>query len=533
MGRSLASRALGLALQAARRENLAAVGQPLPVAKDRVGYTRRRLMHRAAVTVGSAIAAGPAVSAPKWSATQAPRIVVVGAGLAGLNAAYQLRKRGLHATIYEGRSRIGGRVLSVTGAVEPGLVDDLGGSFINTDHADLLRLVKEFGLELFDRAADAKRRGLPETAYIFDGRLIPERELAHAMRPLAARITRDADLIDADYDRYAPHFDRLSIAQYLDQVQDLIGAPYVRSLIEQTAHTEFGVEPSETSALQLLFLLPTVTGHRVDVLSYSDELYTVKGGSGRIVAGLAAALAGQVRTRRKLTAVHKARQGYLVHFAGEHGAELVQADFLVLAIPFSTLRDVDLRVPLPGLLRRSIDEVNLGRDEKVLVGFRGRPWQRGDGFVLDLWSNAGFAVAWESTQRQPHQANSVLNFLPGGAQVDAAFAGDPATIGRRFVDVLEQALPGCKARATGRVLRTDWHQQPFTRGGYTNFTPGQYTLFAPHRYLESDEPSERQEVRAGDILFAGEHLSDEYFGFMNGAAQTGRLAAASILHSIR
>ena len=229
MGRSLGSRALGLVLQAARRENLVAVGQPLPVAKDRVGYTRRRLMHRAACTAGSAIAAGPAVSAPKWSAAQPPRIVVVGAGLAGLNAAYQLRKRGLHATIYEGRSRIGGRVLSVTGAVGPGLVDDLGGSFINTDHADLLRLIKEFGLELFDRAADARRRGLPETAYIFDGRLIPERELAHALRPLAARITRDADLIDADYDRYAPHFDRLSIAQYLDQAQDLIGAPYVRT----------------------------------------------------------------------------------------------------------------------------------------------------------------------------------------------------------------------------------------------------------------------------------------------------------------
>src|ERR687884_698327 len=112
MPKGLASRRLALALQEARRRNLLAAGEPPPVPRSAVGFTRRHLIRAAAALAGGA-ALGAAVPA---RAKPDPRIVIVGGGIAGLNAAYRLRKRGVEATVYEARDRLGGRMYSLTGA---------------------------------------------------------------------------------------------------------------------------------------------------------------------------------------------------------------------------------------------------------------------------------------------------------------------------------------------------------------------------------------------------------------------------------
>jgi monoamine oxidase len=205
-------------LQTARRQNLEAAGEPLPLSRQQVKWTRRRLVKSAMLAGGAALTASPlsyvreALSQPRSGGT--PRIAVVGGGIAGLNAAYQLKKAGLNAIVYEARQRLGGRIRSTTGAVGDGLVVDLGGSFINSDHEDMLDLLKEFGLKTFNRLQDAKRFPFPETGYFFDGRFRPEREVADKLRPLALQISQDAKLLDQDFDRFAPILDRLSVAQY-------------------------------------------------------------------------------------------------------------------------------------------------------------------------------------------------------------------------------------------------------------------------------------------------------------------------------
>jgi monoamine oxidase len=298
--------------------------------------------------------------------------------------------------------------------------------------------------------------------------------------------------------------------------------------MEQTIRTEYGVEPPQSSALQLLFLLPTVEGRRVDPLGYSDEEFTVDGGSGRVIDGLAAVLRGQIVTGAPLRRLAADGVGYPL-VLGKHE---VRADYVVLALPFMTLRDVDVQAPLPPLLRACIRELDLGRDEKLFAGFSRKPWRRPGGFAMDLWTDAGFAEAWDDTQSQPDHGRGVLNFFAGGAQVDRLFAESTKAAGDRYVAILERAFPGSAAAATGRYLRTTWSRQRYTRGGYTSFAPGQYTRFAPFRWVESPHPAERQEVRVGNLVFAGEHTSDEWYGFMNGGAQTGRLAAESILRSL-
>jgi len=90
----------------------------------------------------------------------------------------------LTASIYEARQRLGGRILSVTGAVGEGLVLDPGGHFINTNHADMLELANEFGLKLFNRTEDAARFPFLKL-YYFNGKSAPKRKL-NKLRSLTA-----------------------------------------------------------------------------------------------------------------------------------------------------------------------------------------------------------------------------------------------------------------------------------------------------------------------------------------------------------
>lgn len=490
---------------------------------SRGSYSRRQFLKFSTLVSGGVVAASVFPNL-KMYGSASPKIAIVGGGIAGLSAAHYLKKAGLVATIYEANSRVGGRIHSVTGAVSPELVNDLGGCFINTDHADMLALIEEFGLGLFNRAEDAEA-AIPETAFWLDGQAYTEAEIAEHLRPLAQQIREDAALIDADFDRHAPALDQLSVKQYLDRHGDKIPVPAIRSLIELSIRTEYGVEPEESSALQLLYNLPTVEREQAEVLS-SDEAFLVEGGSERVIEQLASALSGQIQTQKVLTQVQAQGHGFQLTF---QDTSIVTADFVVLAIPFTVLRHVDLQVELPETLQRFIAGSSLGRNEKIFAGFRNRIWRQAQGFVMDSWSNLGFSQIWEDTQRQKDRPEGVLTFYLGGNEVAAVQATPVRQAGQAFVDQLDALLPGAKAAVGDRFLRTHWTQEPFVRGSYSTFQPGQYTEFGEHLYIESDDPEESQDVHVGNLVFAGEHLSDEFYGYMNGAAQTGRLAAAVVV----
>ncbi len=515
-------------LQKAQRENLKAEGKSLPLTKEQARWTRRRLLKLAALATGTALTTNALPHSERaWSRDRRnPKIAIIGGGIAGLNAAYQLKKAGLTASVYEARQRLGGRILSVTGAVGEGLTIDPGGHFINTDHADMLELANEFGLKLFNRDENAERYSFPKTGYYFNGRIRAEAEVVDKLRPLAGQISHDANLLDKDFEKFALMFDRLSVANYLDKHADKIPEPFIRVLIEDTIRTEFGLKPNQSPALQLLFNLPTVDGNKVEVLGNSDETFVVEGGSGRIIDSLAQALVGQIFTRRRLTQIQSRGRGFHLVFSGNY---TVDADYVIVAIPFTVLRDVNIQVNLPKKLRRFINEANLGSNEKLYAGFDQKVWQRENGFVQEVWTDLGFSEAWDGTQRQADREDGALTFFLGGNQAIAVQSGSTKLQGRKFVDLFENVIPGAKNTTNGRFFRTQWTKDPLTKGGYSSFHLGQLTDFADFFYIESDDPEERQDVNVGNLIFAGEHLSGEFGGYMNGAAQTGRLAAEVVL----
>jgi monoamine oxidase len=456
-----------------------------------------------------------------------PRIAVVGGGLAGLTAAYTLQKLGCSATVYEAKPTVGGRIQSRTGLVVPGLVNELGAAFINSDHHDVLALVEDLGLELFDRRALTEQLPFPEVAFYFEGRAIPEVELGLALTPMAAQIARDGALLLADFNRHAPQFDAISVADYLDLHRDKIGRQYVRSLLEATIRSEYGVEAHQSSALQLLFNLPQVRHRRAEPL-VADELYLVQGGTGRIPQRLSARLGEAVKTGWRLRSLQAQGSGFRLAF--NRGA--VEADYVILALPFPALRRVELAVELPPTLRQFIAEGGPGHNEKIFAGCTHRPWLQPRGFTGGAWSDLGYSGLWDDTQRQRERHEGVLTFFLGGDEV-AHSEGQVQQRGRELVGRTVPYLRELETAAGDRFARTAWAKDPDAGGGYSTFAPGQYTQFRDYLYVESDNPAECQRVTVGNLAFAGEQFSDEYYGYMNGAAQTGRLAAAAIAAAIQ
>jgi monoamine oxidase len=513
----------------AHRSNIDSEAQGKTIAaKLTIPWSRRRFIKLAALASGSALATHHlAFPNPVWG-NRSPRIAIIGGGIAGLNAAYQLKKSGLNATVYEAQRRVGGRIQSVRGVVGRGLVSDLGGHFINTDHRDMLTLAEEFGLSLFNRAADAETLPFPDVAYYFGGHRRPESEVANKLRPLASQILADAIALDEDFDTVARRLDRLSVTQYLNNYSGLISEPFIRVLIENSIRTEYGVEPEDSSALQLIFNLPLVEGNDVEVLGASDEVFVVDGGSAQITEGLKTALGSQVKTGMRLTKLRRQGQRFTLTF----GSTEVEADYVILAVPFTALRNIEVNANLPGKLKKFIDQVDLGFNEKLFAGFKNRIWRQNDGFVQEVWTDLSFAQAWDGTQRQPDLHEGALTFYGGGDQVKEILKNSNRTQGHKLLGEFSHIIPGARSASNQRFLRTAWTENPFIQGAYTNFRPGQLTEFASFFYIESDDPEERQDVRVGNLIFAGEQVSDAFYGFMNGGAETGRLAAATIIREV-
>lgn len=509
-------------LQQARRHNRQAAGQSAPL----LSSSRRTFLKTTAMG-GVALGAGSALSA---CGIDQQTVVVIGGGLAGLNAAYQLGKQGIRAQVYETRHRVGGRIRSVKNAVSDNVVTDLGAELVNTDHDDLRAIMDELGVGLLPRKPDAD--DLELVGYFFGGRRRSEAELAQALQPLAEQIAADAELLDEDWDTWCAHFDQLSVADYLDLHRERIPHdPDIRCLIEGLVRVEYGVEASAASCLQLLYMLPVVEGEAVELLSTSDEAWVVEGGSECVIDALKNVLAGQIHTGRTLTALRKTRQGYSLTFNGIHK---VEARYVVLALPLPALRKVRLEVELPDTLQRFIHEVDLGRNEKIIAGMQQRIWRNEPGFRNEGWCDEAVDLIWDSSLRELGRCdNGALTFFIGGDQVDATAHGRAEEQGAALVQRFERWLPGLQASSNGRYLRTAWHKIAGINGGYTCFKPGQYSEFASQwMYVESDDPDEAVNVHVERLVFAGEHTSDEYYGFMNGAAQTGRLAAQWIVQDM-
>lgn len=452
------------------------------------------------------------------SKSNSTQIVVVGAGLAGLVAARTLKRAGLSVRLFEAGSRAGGRTRSVVNRFGAGLATEMGGEFVDSRHADMLALAREFGLTILDTQAPSEL-GL-STRYFFDGRLRSETDVLRAFEPLADRMSSDARRLSStisafEHSSFDRAMDELSVAAYLDR----IGAQgWVRRLIEVAYLTEFGAEVSEQSCLNLLTMLSLDASNTFDVFGESDERYKIKGGVGQIAHALSEELTSELQFEHVLASVDRDAHGLVLGFEHHGQRHTVAADFVILTVPFSILRAIPIALDLPLQKRLAIDTLGYGSNEKVVVGLRAPVW-RDSGANGQVFSDLTLQTGWDSSRMQG--AGASFSFFVGG-ETGASFAdADPASLARRYVQEADALFPGFSNAYTGAFDATDWCVNPLSRGSYSYYRPGQWTTIAGWE----GEP-------CGPLFFAGEHCSRGFQGYMNGAAETGRRAAEQILERV-
>lgn len=361
---------------------------------------------RAVAGVAVAALAGGVALEPRraLAGSKQPTIAIIGAGLAGIRAAHVLwTKYGWKSTIYEATTDIGGRCETLRGYWGNGLISEIHGEFISSEHASMLNLVKLFSLGLDDTRAYAP--GTVDTYWV-NGARYTQAQLNADWQAWGWSLFNNAVRTvpwPQSYNSYNSagyQWDHMSVPQWINQnvpggVAGNFGAMCLRNVID-----EYGGDPSDQSALNLTMILgydDSASGRGLQpkvnpYLAGTDERWHVTGGNDQIVTAMVDQLpAGTIQASQPLLAlVANASGGYTLTLGNGASSTQLKVDSVILALPFTALLNVDLsKAGLSTLKITAINTLGMGTNAKVMLQFNGAPWIS-DGFTGTTYQENGF-----------------------------------------------------------------------------------------------------------------------------------------------
>jgi monoamine oxidase len=505
-------------------------------ARAQEGTTRREFVAAGAgLAAGAALAGAPAAGLARalsaHAARSAPRIAVVGAGLAGLRCAHLLWTGGARpvaSTVYEANGeRSGGRCWTLRGYFADGLITEHGGSFLNSNQTAVRGLAKLLGL----REEVVTGGDLPhgEEVFYIDGAVYTLSqanddwaEVGYPAFHAAARELRT--------EAGEARLDAMSVPEWLDSTPIGAGSRFGK-LMQANTVTENGGDPSDQSALDLIELLTRNSRSSLLPLPGDDERFHIVGGNDRLVSGMIAQLpAGTVRNGHALVAARANANGTItLSFEVAGAVKDVTADFVVLALPFSTLRDVDLTASgLSAAKLRVIETMGMGTNAKIHLELTHKTWPTlgFSGATYGEWDR--LACAWDDcVQLGAGAAPALYLAFPGGRVgrtgiTGAAHGPAPAVDAAFALGEIEHVFEGTTAAYTGRAYEDHWALDPWVMGAYSYYRVGQAATYGAIAGATD-----------GRFLFAGEHTSINNIGFLDGAVETGARAARRLLLALR
>ncbi|MEA3207533.1 MAG: monoamine oxidase [Chthoniobacter sp.] len=491
------------------------------------GINRRQFLADSARAALVLAGAAPLLRlAPARAAGGGPRIVIIGAGLAGLTCAFRLKQAGYTATIFEAANQLGGRCQTKRGFFLENQIAERGGELIDTGHRALRLLAKELELKLDDLLEAEAPRTAP--FYFFDGAPYSLAQATADFQGIYPALQRDVKaagyptLYHSSTAR-GRQLDQMSIVDWIKEnvpggVQSRLG-----QLIDVAYNIEYGAESTVQSSLNMLYLLGYSAKRQLEIFGESDERYHIRGGNDQLVTGLAAQLGNRIETGTALTAIVRRADGsFRLTLARSGGGTRTEtADKLILALPFSILRSsVDLsQAGLSALKRIAIAELGMGTNSKMQLQFTRRHWST-LGCNGDTFADTGYQNTWEASRAQAGQSGILVDYT--GGNIGASFSvGTPGQRAQQFLNQIEPVLPGLSSQWNGKVLLDYWTGNPFSKGSYSYWKVGQYTRFAG---IEG--------AQEGNCHFCGEHTSIDFQGYLNGAIDTGERAADEIVSDL-
>jgi monoamine oxidase len=496
------------------------------------GLTRRRFLTGAAA--GAALLAVPGRARAKGQ----PTVTIVGGGIAGLTCALTLRDRGFDATIYEASGRVGGRMFSNRNYFAANQVSEWCGELIDTGHTTVRKLAQRFDLPLDDLLA-AEQPGGKET-YKFDGKYYPKAQADADFLAMFDAVQADLDAapFPTTFDAFTPEaeaLDHLSVRGWIQsRVPGGMSSP-LGQLLDTAYNIEYGADTKLQSSLNLIYLLGfQPTTERLDVFGESDERFHIRGGNQRLPEAIAGGLGDAVVTGHRLVRLARTAGGrYCASFDRGNKTIDVVSDFVVLALPFAVLADVDTRdAGFDAMKQKAIAELGRGHNGKINLQFAQRRWLDPGPWpgkaTGTTYADTGYHASWEVSRAQPG-VPGILVLYSGGSVTDGmastspfALVNDPkvAQDVQRGLGQIGKVFPGLAWN--GLAAESLPHRSHFFNASYAYFKVGQYTSFGGSEGLPQ-----------GGVHFCGEHTSQDFQGFMEGGASTGKQTAKDLIKLLK
>jgi monoamine oxidase len=513
-------------LQRAAARAAADSGASAPEGASTPGTTRRTFLARSGALTAGAMAAGWPVQAAR--AAGGPRIVVVGAGLAGLTATYRLQQAGYSPQLYEASDRAGGRCWTIRGQFDDGQIAEHGGELIDNGHLEMKHLAQELGFDL-DNLVQSEANGT-ETVGYFDGQPYTWAQASADLQVLWQQIHKDTSA--ASYPTTykistlrGQQLDQMSIAEYLATYCPGGSSSKLAQLLDVAYNIEYGAECTQQSALNMLYLLGYQGPGNMRIFGKSNEKFHVRGGNDQVPTELAARIGSSaLHYASELIAIAQNADGTQKLTFNQGGRTVtVTADHTVIAIPFSILRSsVDFsKAKFNKVKTWAINELGMGTNSKLNVGFKRRIW-RDQELNGETYSDAGYQCTWEVSRAQPGDAGILVQYT--GGTIGTTFGGGqtPQQLTQRFLPQIEPVIPGITQAWDGHATVDSWKDYRWTKGSYSYWKVGQYTRF-----------SGAESEASGNFHFAGEHTSQDYQGYLNGGVESGQRAANEILATLK
>lgn len=418
-------------------------------------------------------------------------VVILGAGISGLTAAYRLRQKGVRVLVLEARNRLGGRIFTYKFPETPEIYAELGGEWIGTSHKSIQNLCKELQLELISHR------------YSYDWLLSGKFTSAAQMQTNTEWIEKYKKIL-ADFrsnsSKQKKYLEKISWWHFLQKN----AIPEQELLIhELNDSTDFGESIRHVSAWSAL-----------SEYAYSNETdemdFQVVGGNSKIIESLVEKIGREhILTGKKVEKVIQDKKKVQVSCSD---GSVYQADKVICTLPTFALWQIGWSPELPLAKKNASEQLQYARIIKLQFLCKERFWQKDD-FALNSDKFAHFI--FHTTQKQNYQKGILTSYSVG----DKAYL-----IGRMSkqeqIQLLIEAMKPAFGDVSGlieQVVSYNWGSDPYTQGAYALYGIGQ-----------GDEIRDSLSEPFRNVLFAGEHIA-EWQGFMEGAVQTAEDAVKKIL----
>ena len=471
--------------------------------------TRRHFLDAALST--AALTASPVRAQTSAVRKNLETVLVVGAGLAGLTAATRLKEAGKRVTLIEARPTAGGRVRTLRGYFDDGIYGELGAARVAETHDHVLHWIAELGLSLTPFAPAgagiqvvggmrARADNEAERIRIAPGLTAEERRLSPSGLLLKYLKGVPDELADPAASMADPRFRKFDAVTW---------PAFLAAQGASKAAIQLMTLGGDSSGFSALFMLQQIMLHRD-----SHQYMKIEGGMDGLPRGLAAGLKDVIRYNCALTRLDRTATGIRATVKTGDRTETLAADRAVLAIPFSTLRDIVVEPAFSPEKSNIIKQLTYYEATRFLLQTKTRFWTPAH-LTGGARSDAP-ADIWDMSYGQKG-VRGLISLTTGNAAIEQRLRAlsEPARVDFG-AGLAKQAFPEIGTELQKSYVQR-WAADPYVKGAFTVFHPGQMTGWVP--VLGRAE---------GRVHFAGEHIAP-WNGWMEGALWSGERAAQEIL----